>query len=97
MRAAFIFAAAVGLVAAQTTTAAASSGAVSGCGDQVDIIIQTCLATENAQLAACASTDWDCLCNQINNVLTCYNNCPTDPNAFGVQQTKLSYCNAAAA
>ena len=39
--------------------------------------------------------DWDCMCTQSNNVLTCYNNCPGDPNAFGAQQTKISYCNAA--
>ena len=60
-------------------------------------IINTCLGSTKAQLAACAATDWDCLCTQQTNVLTCYNNCPADPNAFGAQQTETSYCNAAKA
>jgi hypothetical protein len=90
---ALFLAAAAGLVAAQTT----SSAPVSGCGSQVDIIIQTCLATEKAQLANCSPNDWDCLCEQSNNVLTCYNNCPSSPDRFGAEQTKVSYCNAAKA
>ena len=48
-------------------------------------------------LSACTANDWDCLCTQSTNVLTCYNNCPSDPNAFGAQQTQTSYCNAAKA
>jgi hypothetical protein len=91
---AILFAAAASLVAAQTSS---SSGPVSGCGSQIDIIIQTCVATEKAQLDNCKPNDWDCLCEQSNNVLTCYNNCPSDPNRFGVEQTKVSYCNAAKA
>jgi hypothetical protein len=88
-----LLAAAAGLVAAQTT----SSGPISGCGTQIDIIIQTCLGTEKAQLANCSPNDWDCLCEQSKNVLTCYNNCPSDPNRFGAEQTSVSYCNAAKA
>jgi len=65
--------------------------------DATSRIIQTCLGTENAQLNACAPTDWSCLCTQSTNVLTCYNNCPSDPNAFGSQQQQTSYCNAAKA
>ena len=65
--------------------------------DALPSIINNCLGTENAQLAACQANDWDCLCTQTTNVLTCYNNCPTDPNAFGVQQQQTSYCNAAKA
>lgn len=37
------------------------------------------------------------MCTRANDVLTCYNNCPGDPDQFGAQQTKISYCNAAAA
>ncbi|KAF4950703.1 hypothetical protein F66182_18488, partial [Fusarium sp. NRRL 66182] len=33
-------------------------------------ILDACLATENAQLSSCAANDWDCLCEQSNNVLT---------------------------
>ncbi|OTA29517.1 hypothetical protein BTJ68_09341 [Hortaea werneckii EXF-2000] len=98
-----------GLAAAQSSSTAAagvtsvssastsSSTSESGCGKSIDLIIQTCLGSTQAQLAACDATDWDCLCTQQTNVLTCYNNCPSDPNAFGAQQTKTSYCNAAKA
>ncbi|KAF3405214.1 hypothetical protein DPV78_002198 [Talaromyces pinophilus] len=60
-------------------------------------ILDACLATEQAQLSGCAANDWDCLCEQSNNVLTCYNNCPGDDGQFGAQQTMTSYCNAAKA
>lgn len=88
-----------GAAGVTTTSSGASSGstAASGCGDQVDLIIQTCLGSTQAQLNACGDNDWDCLCTQSTNVLTCYNNCPSDPNAFGAQQTQTSYCNAAEA
>jgi len=90
----------VGLAAAQSTTTSAattSASGTSGCGTSIDAIINNCLDTENAQLASCAANDWDCMCTQTTNVLTCYNNCPTDPNAYGVQQQQTSYCNAAKA
>ncbi|KAI7220504.1 hypothetical protein KC333_g2334 [Hortaea werneckii] len=98
-----------GLAAAQSSSTAAagvtsvssastsSSTSESGCGKSIDLIIQTCLGSTQAQLAACEDNDWDCLCTQQTNVLTCYNNCPSDPNAFGAQQTQTSYCNAAKA
>lgn len=60
-------------------------------------IINSCLNTENAQLASCASTDYDCLCTQSTNVNQCYTNCPSDPNANGAMQQMTSYCNAAKA
>ncbi|KAH9817416.1 GPI anchored serine-threonine rich protein [Teratosphaeria destructans] len=83
--------------AVSTTISSAVSTGTSGCGSQIDITIQTCLTQLNAQLAACATTDWDCLCTQSTNVLTCYNNCPSDPNAFGSKQQNTAYCNAAKA
>ncbi|GAD95337.1 GPI anchored serine-threonine rich protein [Paecilomyces variotii No. 5] len=85
-----------GLVAAQDTTTAATAQATSStCAAQN--IVDACLKSTTPQLKACASTDWKCLCDQSNNVLTCYNNCPGDPDQFGAQQTKESYCNAAKA
>merc|ERR1711939_88527 len=84
-------------VTSVTSASTSSSTSESGCGESIDLIIQTCLGSTQAQLAACDATDWDCLCTQQTNVLTCYNNCPSDPNAFGAQQTKTSYCNAAKA
>ncbi|USW58581.1 hypothetical protein Slin15195_G119000 [Septoria linicola] len=86
--AAFIFAIA-GFAAAQT--------APSGCGESIDLIIESCLGTTQAQFDACTPNDWDCLCEQANNVLTCYNNCPSAPDRFGFEQTKVANCNAASA
>ncbi|KXT06923.1 hypothetical protein AC578_7156 [Pseudocercospora eumusae] len=90
-----------GFAAAQSSTSAASStastGVTSGCGTQIDTIISACLGSTQPQLKACDSQDWDCLCTQSQNVLTCYNNCPGDPNKFGAEQTSVSYCNAAKA
>ena len=60
-------------------------------------IIASCLTTENAQLNSCGANDWHCLCTQQTNVVTCYNNCPSDPDAFGAKQKEESWCNAAKA
>ncbi|KAL1985091.1 hypothetical protein VTN96DRAFT_8220 [Rasamsonia emersonii] len=96
----------VGFVAAQdngTPSSAASPGAATGSSSssssscQAQNILDACLASTTPQLKACAANDWNCLCEQSNNVLTCYNNCPNDPNRFGAEQSKTSYCNAAKA
>ncbi|EME84207.1 uncharacterized protein MYCFIDRAFT_195328 [Pseudocercospora fijiensis CIRAD86] len=102
MHASAVFVLAVaGFAAAQSTTSVPSSSsssvATSGCGTQIDTIISACLGSTTPQLKACASQDWDCMCTQSQNVLTCYNNCPSDPNKFGAEQTSVSYCNAAKA
>ncbi|KAF2210410.1 hypothetical protein CERZMDRAFT_86138 [Cercospora zeae-maydis SCOH1-5] len=86
-----------GLAAAQTTSASAGSTSTSGCGSSIDLIIESCLGTTKSQFDACAPQDWDCLCEQANNVLTCYNNCPSAPDRFGYEQTKVANCNAASA
>lgn len=65
--------------------------------ERVYSIIASCLGTTGAQLNACATNDWDCMCEQTTNVLTCYNNCPSDPRRNGVDQQNVSYCNAAKA
>ncbi|KAK4496302.1 hypothetical protein PRZ48_012282 [Zasmidium cellare] len=91
-----------GLAAAQSSTSSAAAGTssaagTSGCGTQIDSIISSCLGTTQAQLDACATNDWDCMCEQSNNVLTCYNNCMSDPRRNGVEQQNVSWCNAAKA
>ncbi|KIM96277.1 hypothetical protein OIDMADRAFT_32948 [Oidiodendron maius Zn] len=85
----------VGLVAADTTTVVAPVATSGSCAAQD--VLDACLSLEKPQLAACATDDWDCMCTQANNVLTCYNDCPSDSGAFGAQQVKISYCNAASA
>ncbi|CZT20914.1 uncharacterized protein RCC_06774 [Ramularia collo-cygni] len=89
---AFLALAVASLSAAQSTT-----GTLSGCGSQVDLIISTCLSTTQPQLQACTANDWDCLCAASETILTCYNNCPSSPDRFGHEQTKVANCNAASA
>lgn len=40
-------------------------------------IVETCLGMETVQLHTSKPTDWNCLCVQADNVLTCYDNCPS--------------------
>ncbi|RLL97258.1 hypothetical protein CFD26_101175 [Aspergillus turcosus] len=90
-----------GFTLAQQTSAtgavptAGSSPSTAPC--EAQNIVDACLASMKPQLNACGPNDWKCLCEQSNNVLTCYNNCPKSPDRFGAEQTKQSYCNAAAA
>ncbi|KAM0689853.1 hypothetical protein Q7P36_010725 [Cladosporium allicinum] len=92
------------LAAAQSTTStssAATSSATgvnqSGCGQAIDAIITNCLASTGLRVESCASNDWDCLCANSQAVLTCYDNCPSDPRRPSEEQTNTSYCNAAKA
>jgi hypothetical protein len=60
-------------------------------------VLDACIATEQAQINGCANNDYSCLCQQYGNLLTCYNNCPNDPNVYSVQQQKTQQCSAAQA
>lgn len=82
--------------AASTSTSASSSGGGS-CNSQQNLIISSCLDSTQPQVKACSDNDWTCLCDASQQVDTCYNNCPSHPDAFGQQQTTESYCNAAKA
>jgi len=90
--------AAAGFAAAQSTTLTSSTAvATSSSGStkcQAQNILDACLTSTKAQLDACAGNDYGCLCDQYTNVLTCYNNCPNDPNKFGIQQEMTQNCNA---
>ncbi|KAI9376812.1 hypothetical protein BJX61DRAFT_538508 [Aspergillus egyptiacus] len=78
----------------ETSTATATQSA-SGCAAQN--ILDACIDSIQIQVDACGPNEWECLCEQTNNLLTCYNNCPEDSGRFGVEQQKTSYCNAAGA
>ncbi|KAF7165892.1 hypothetical protein CNMCM6106_001898 [Aspergillus hiratsukae] len=82
-------------LAQQTSAAAGSSPSTAPC--EAQNIVDACLTSMKPQLNACGPNDWKCLCEQSNNVLTCYNNCPKSPDRFGAEQMKQSYCNAAGA
>ncbi|KAL3459893.1 hypothetical protein BJX64DRAFT_194056 [Aspergillus heterothallicus] len=84
-------------VLAQATETSTSSPAATGGSCDAQNILDTCLTSIQAQVDNCGPNEWDCLCEQTNNLLTCYNNCPHDGGRNGVQQQKVSYCNAAEA
>ncbi|OCL12386.1 hypothetical protein AOQ84DRAFT_156349 [Glonium stellatum] len=90
--------ASVGFTAAQSSAASVASAAqptsTSTCLAQN--IVDACVASIQPQISACSGTDWICLCQQYQNLLTCYNNCPNDPEKSTVQSQVTSYCTAAA-
>ncbi|RAL09341.1 GPI anchored serine-threonine rich protein [Aspergillus homomorphus CBS 101889] len=82
------------------TAAAAPAATTASTGDTAQCaksILDACLKQLQPQMSACAQNDWDCLCTQSQNVLTCYNVCPSDPGHYSVTQQQVSYCNAAQA
>ncbi|KAF2461455.1 hypothetical protein BDY21DRAFT_368673 [Lineolata rhizophorae] len=93
--------ASAGIAAAQTTAstpAQPTSGSSSGSSDcEAQNIVDSCLATTQIQVDGCDANDWQCLCDAYEQVVTCWNNCPNSDQAFGDEQTKTSYCNAAEA
>ncbi|KAL2259531.1 hypothetical protein VTK26DRAFT_6767 [Humicola hyalothermophila] len=61
-------------VAILASTAMAQTTSICG----ANYIVEACLSSEHAKLSACGSQDYECQCNQWQNILTCYNNCPND-------------------
>jgi len=94
MRFAVSFLAVVGLASAATQTGAAAPKSTS-CDAQN--IVDACKQTQQTQIDNCSATDWICLCQNYQNLLTCYNNCPDDTtNRAPVQSQVTAYCAAAA-
>ncbi|KAK5701834.1 hypothetical protein LTR97_004652 [Elasticomyces elasticus] len=88
-----------GLAAAQTATTSvvvppAATGS-SGCGQAIDNIINNCLDSTRLIVNACATNDYDCLCQKQTDVVTCFNNCLTDSSLTQEQTLKTQYCSAA--
>ncbi|KAK2755141.1 hypothetical protein CKAH01_01033 [Colletotrichum kahawae] len=73
----------IAAVAAQDTKCAAEN------------IVETCLSSENAKVAACSPTDYDCQCAAYQAVATCYNNCPNDARASPAQNQVTIFCQQA--
>ncbi|OAX80051.1 hypothetical protein ACJ72_05623 [Emergomyces africanus] len=86
----FVIVANINVAAAQDKP---KDGNTSNCAAQY--ILDACVKSTTSILASCPVQDWDCLCTQYNNVLTCYNNCPGDPGRFAVESSKVANCNAA--
>jgi len=93
---ALVLAAFAGIAAAQSSASSAPASKPSACAAQN--IVDACLVTTKNAVTACGnSNDYSCLCQAWTDVTTCYNNCPGHADAFGAQQSKLSFCNAASA
>ncbi|PLB44001.1 hypothetical protein P170DRAFT_441439 [Aspergillus steynii IBT 23096] len=82
--------------AAETSSATSAATATSNaiCAKE---ILQACLERMEPQLKKCTPNRWDCLCEQTNNVLTCYNNCTGHADRLTTEQQRDSYCRAAKA
>ncbi|KAK4194570.1 hypothetical protein QBC40DRAFT_259861 [Triangularia verruculosa] len=73
----------VSVAMAQTTACAA------------DYIVESCLGSEKAKLAACVSGDYGCQCAAWQAILTCYNNCPNDSRLHTDVGQKDIFCGYA--
>ncbi|RAH60859.1 hypothetical protein BO85DRAFT_506345 [Aspergillus piperis CBS 112811] len=83
---------------APTSTGSSSSDSSSSPYQQcAKNILDACLSQMKPQMDKCSQNDWSCLCTQSKNMLTCYNDCPSDPNHTSADQQKMEYCNAAEA
>ncbi|KAK2812652.1 hypothetical protein FQN50_001298 [Emmonsiellopsis sp. PD_5] len=58
-------------------------------------ILDACLKSTKLTLDNCPVNDWECLCARYTDVLTCYNNCPSDSGKFAIQSSQVANCNAA--
>jgi len=90
--------ASAGFAAAQSTAASVATAAqpTSSSACLAQNIVDACVAGIQPQINACAGTDWICLCQQYQNLLTCYNNCPGLAARASVQNQVTSFCTAAA-
>ncbi|KAL1900084.1 hypothetical protein Cpir12675_001085 [Ceratocystis pirilliformis] len=73
---------------------AASVAAVDESCNAADIV-KACIDMTQPRVDACTGNDWSCLCSAHTSLVTCYNNCPNDPEGFSAQQQVDSYCAAA--
>ncbi|KAJ5740857.1 hypothetical protein N7493_000729 [Penicillium malachiteum] len=55
-------------------------------------VVDNCLQTMNFELENCNPGDWDCQCTSSTNIVSCYTNCPDDPDRQPAQQLKQQYC-----
>ncbi|KAK4100053.1 hypothetical protein N658DRAFT_145610 [Parathielavia hyrcaniae] len=58
-------------------------------------IVEACLEFENAKLNECGQENWDCSCQQWQNIITCYNNCPNDPRQHAAEGQRVIFCGYA--
>ncbi|KAK3394891.1 hypothetical protein B0H63DRAFT_61530 [Podospora didyma] len=73
--------------------ASAAVAQTSACA--ADYIVDTCLLNEKAKFDACPGGDYDCQCAAYQNIVTCYNNCPNDPEKFSADGQRQIFCGYA--
>ncbi|KAG4414826.1 hypothetical protein IFR04_012053 [Cadophora malorum] len=80
------------LAAAQTITFSADPATSTTCAGQP--VLDQCLASTKLIVAQCGTTDWGCLCQKWNDVLTCYtaSGCSDDAGIATAQNSKDTYC-----
>ncbi|RDL37901.1 uncharacterized protein BP5553_05334 [Venustampulla echinocandica] len=83
----------VAVVAAQSTFTAPTSPTSTKCAAQG--VLDQCITTNMGYVNSCATSDYSCLCQKWGDVLTCYLQCPNDPNFSGAQSSKATYCQNA--
>ncbi|AEO64528.1 uncharacterized protein THITE_2110760 [Thermothielavioides terrestris NRRL 8126] len=74
---------------------ASSAAAQTSSACAADYIVEACLTSEKAKLAACQNTDYVCQCNEYQNMITCFNNCPNDPREKDVAGQRDIFCGYA--
>ncbi|SPO06663.1 uncharacterized protein DNG_09355 [Cephalotrichum gorgonifer] len=58
-------------------------------------IVEACLESEQAKLAACKTSEYDCICAANQAISTCYNNCPNDSRKVQAEgQVQIACANA---
>jgi hypothetical protein len=59
-------------------------------------IVDACRTGIETEIDKCIANDWICLCQNYQNLVTCYNNCPDSTERAPVENQVSSYCAAAA-
>ncbi|KAH7419929.1 hypothetical protein BKA64DRAFT_652028 [Cadophora sp. MPI-SDFR-AT-0126] len=80
------------LAVAQTVTFSSNPATSTTCAGQN--VLDQCLASTKLIVAQCGTTDWGCLCQKWNDVLTCYtaSGCSNDAGIAEAQNSKDTYC-----
>lgn len=86
---------ALALVAAGIASAAAAPNPATTTKCEAQAILDKCLKDLGNIVADCGATNYKCLCDGHKNMLTCYNNCPNDPQKDIEQSQVTAWCVAA--
>ncbi|CZR60376.1 uncharacterized protein PAC_10272 [Phialocephala subalpina] len=83
------------ITVAQTTSYSYITPTTSTCAAQA--VLDSCFASTTAIIQTCATTDYGCLCQKYNDLLTCFLQCPNDSRLGAAQSSQATYCSDASA